>query len=420
MDRTPSLLSDLQALTDYDPSSLPVEQARQLVQRYLTPVAEQETIALQDAWLRTLALDVHSPMNVPPHDYSAMDGYALRAADLSSDETRLAVVGSAYAGHIFAGAAGPGQCIRIMTGAPIPDGCDCVVMQEQARVEGATVVIGRGHRAGENIRRTGEDIRHDEIVLARGQVIRPAEMGLLASLGLAEVPVFRKLRVAIFSTGDELRRPGTALAPGQIYDSNRYSLLGLLRELNVEILDQGSIPDDPASLKAAFVNASAQADAIITSGGVSVGEADYIKQLLAEIGEVVFWKIAMKPGRPLAFGRIGKCRFFGLPGNPVAVMVTFRQFVQDALRILMGQPPLPRFTLPATCTTPIRKTPGRTEFQRGILSQGKDGRLEVRSTGEQGSGILSSMSRANCFIVLPEAQGNVEAGSTVQVQLFPI
>ncbi len=416
---TRTLLSDLQALTDYDPSSMPVEQARQLVQRYLQPVTEQKTVTLHDAWQRTLAMDLCSPMSVPPHDYSAMDGYAVRSADLSGAETKLQLVGRSFAGHPYAGTVGAGQCVRIMTGALIPAGCDCVVMQEHVEVEGDAIIIGPGHRTGQNIRRVGEDIREGEVVLARGQVIRAAEMGLLASLGLNEIPVYRKLRVAIFSTGDELKQPGSTLAPGQIYDSNRYSLLGLLHELDVEILDQGSVPDDPASLKSALLSASLHADAIITSGGVSVGEADYIKELLAEIGEVVFWKIAMKPGRPLAFGTIGKCHFFGLPGNPVAVMVTFRQFVEDALRILMGQSPAPTFTFPVTCASPIRKVPGRTEFQRGILSQDEQGRLQVRTTGEQGSGILSSMSRANCFIVLPESQGNVEPGATVQVQPFP-
>ncbi|MDD5180796.1 MAG: molybdopterin molybdotransferase MoeA, partial [Gallionellaceae bacterium] len=265
---------------------------------------------------------------------------------------------------------------------------------------------------------TGEDMAQGATVLARGQLIRPAEMGLLASLGFNEITVYRKLRVALFSTGDELQQPGTPLAAGKIYDSNRYSLLGMLGELGVEIIDLGSIRDDKASIKTAFLNAAGQADAIITSGGVSVGEADYIKQLLMEIGEVVFWKIAMKPGKPLAYGKIGTCHFFGLPGNPVAVMVTFLQFVRDALRVLMGQQPKPAFTFQATCTSTIRKAPGRTEFQRGILSQDESGGWVVQTTGEQGSGILSSMSKANCFIVLPVSQGNAEAGCTVQVQLF--
>ena len=257
------------------------------------------------------------------------------------------------------------------------------------------------------------------VVLQRGQVIRPADLGLLASLGFSEITVYRKLRVAIFSTGDELQQPGLPLATGQIYDSNRYSLLGLLSELGgIEILDKGNVRDDRASLKTALLDGAAQADVIITSGGVSVGEADYIKVMLVEIGQVVFWKIAMKPGRPLAYGKIGACHFFGLPGNPVAVIVTFQQFVRNALKTLMGQTVQPDFTLMATCTSAIRKVPGRTEFQRGIVTQEDNGEWQVRTTGEQGSGILSSISKANCFIVLPIEQGNVAAGENVEIQLF--
>lgn len=419
-DRT--LLHSLESMGDYDPNSMPVEQARRLIQHFLGRPTEQETVHLRDALQRTLALDVRSPINVPPHDYSAMDGYALRSADVMNTPCSLKIVGSAYAGHPFAGTVRAGECVRIMTGSLIPDGCDCVVMQENVSVEGATITVSDAIRAGENIRHAGEDIAQDEIVLSRGQTVGPAGMGLLASLGFSTATVYRKLRVALFSTGDELRQPGspTPLGPGQIYDSNRYTLLGMLGELGAEIIDMGSIGDDREALKAAFLDAAGKADVIITSGGVSVGEADHIKQLLHEIGEVVFWKIAMKPGRPLAYGKIGACHFFGLPGNPVAVMVTFQQFVRDALRILMGQHLRPRMELQAICTHPIRKVAGRTEFQRGILSQGEDGKWMVRTTGEQGSGILSSMSKANCFIVLPMEQGNVDAGSTVRVQPFQV
>lgn len=415
----PSSLSDLGGQTDYDPDSMPVERAREFIRRFLQPVREQETVALRDAYQRTLAQDIVSTINVPPHDNSAMDGYALRAADLASGLTRYTLAGKAYAGSPYTGSVASGECVRIMTGALIPGGCDCVVMQEHADADGAIVTIRGSHRAGQNIRRAGEDIQQGDTVLRRGQAIGPAEMGLLASLGFGEIPVYRALRVALFSTGDELQQPGTPLGDGRIYDSNRYSLFGLLRELHVDIVDMGSVPDDPATLKTALLNAAQQADAVITSGGVSVGEADHIKRLLAEIGEVVFWKIAMKPGRPLAYGRIGTCHFFGLPGNPVAVMVTFRQFVGDALRVLMGRQPAAAFSFPVTCSSSIRKLPGRTEFQRGILTQDEHGQLQVRTTGEQGSGILSSMSRANCFLVLPEEQGNVEAGAEVRVQLFP-
>lgn len=418
MDASTPSLSELTKMEDYDPNSMRVEQARQLIRQFLSPLSEIETIPLQQAYQRTLAADIQSPMNVPPHDYSAMDGYAARHADLQQAPRQLKLVGSAFAGRPFTGQVGEGECVRIMTGALIPAGCDSVVMQEHVRVHGEQIEVGAGHKRGQNIRLVGEDIKQGSVVLARGRVLRGAEMGLLASLGFSTVKVFRKLRVAIFSTGDELRQPGEALATGQIYDSNRYSLIGLLTELGADIIDLGNIRDDKDAVRAALQNASTQADVIITSGGVSVGEADFIKQLLAELGEVVFWKLAMKPGKPLAYGKVGKCHFFGLPGNPVAVMVTFLQFVSDALRVLMGQEPKPAFTFRATTTTPIRKAAGRTEFQRGVLSQDADGNWLVAATGDQGSGILSSMTRANCFIVLPMEQGNADAGLKVQVQLL--
>jgi len=411
-------LSNLSQLEDYDPNSMPVDQARQLIRQFLEPVKEQQTIALRDAWKRTLAADVRSPMNVPPHNYSAMDGYAARHADLAGAPCSLKLIGSSFAGRPFVGQVGAGECARTMTGALIAEGCDTVVMQEHVKVNGDMIEIGAGHRRGQNIRLTGEDIEKDSTVLTRGKLIGPAEMGLLASLGFGEVSVYRRLKIAIFSTGDELRQPGTPLGEGQIYDSNRYSLIGLLSELGAEIIDLGNIRDDKDAIRTTLQQASAQADVIITSGGVSVGEADFIKDLLAELGEVVFWKLAMKPGRPLAYGKIGSCHFFGLPGNPVAVMVTYLQFVSSALRALMGQDAKPAFTLQATITSPIRKAPGRTEFQRGILSQDNEGRWLVRTTGEQGSGVLSSMSKANCFIVLPVEQGNADAGQVVQVELF--
>ena len=414
----PSLLQP-DVVNDYDPNSMSVEQARLLIQQFLTPFTQQEAVSLHTALQRTLACDVVSPMNVPPHDYSAMDGYALRHADLAVGSTKFRIIGSSFAGHPFSGKVAARECVRIMTGALIPAGCDSVVEQEIVEVDGDRVAIGDNVHCGQHIRLRGEDIEQGAIVLQRGQVIRAAEMGLLASLGFSEIKVFRKLRVALFSTGDELQQLGIPLTAGQIYDSNRYSLLGLLSELGgIEILDLGNVRDDCDRLRDVLLNAAAQADVILTSGGVSVGEADYIKQLLAEIGEVVFWKIAMKPGRPLAYGKIGACHFFGLPGNPVAVMVTFQQFVRNALKKLMGQDIEPGFIFSATCTSPIRKIPGRTEFQRGIVSQEENGEWVVRTTGAQGSGILSSISKANCYIVLPESQGNVAAGSRVHIQFF--
>jgi molybdopterin molybdotransferase len=418
MNTRPPMLSTLEAMEDYDPDSMQVEQARQLIRQFLVALTEHETINLRNALQRTLAVDIVSPMSVPPHDYSAMDGYAARSVDLANTPCKLKLIGSTHAGHPFAGHVPAGTCVRIMTGALIPDGCDCVIMQEHVNVDGDTISVSNPHRRGQNIRYAGEDIAQGATVLAHGQIIRPVEMGLLASLGLNEVTVYRKLKVALFSTGDELLQPGLPLAAGQIYDSNRYTLLGMLSEIGTEIIDMGSVRDDKDALRTTFLDASTRADVIITSGGVSVGEADYIKQLLKEIGEAVFWKIAMKPGRPLAYGKIGSCHFFGLPGNPVAVMVTFQQFVGDALRLLMGQQLKPPVEFQAICTSAIHKSPGRTEFQRGILSQDERGRWVVQTTGNQGSGILSSLSRANCYIVLPVAQGNTPAGSIVLVQLF--
>jgi molybdopterin molybdotransferase len=414
----PLTLSTLAQMDDYDPNSMPVDQARQLIRQFLTPLTETQTVKIENAWHRTLAADILSPMNVPPHDYSSMDGYAMRHADLGGTQNRLKKIGTSFAGRAFEGTVGAGECVRIMTGATIPAGSDTVVQQERARVDGDYIEFGAGHKSGENIRRTGEDIRQGAVVLARGQKLGAAEMGLLASLGFAEVSVFRKLKIAIFSTGDELVKPGNPLASGQIYDSNRYSLIGMLNDLGADILDMGSIKDDKEALRQAFTIASNEADVVITSGGASVGDADYVKQLLDEMGEVVFWKIAMKPGRPMAYGKIGKAHFFGLPGNPVAVMVTFLQFVRNALWVVMGQQAERTYTLKAALTDRIKKAPGRTEFQRGILSQSADGTWQVQTTGDQGSGILSSMSRANCFIVLPVEQGNVEPGSVVEVQLF--
>jgi molybdopterin molybdotransferase len=292
-------------------------------------------------------------------------------------------------------------------------------MQERARETRDYVSVAQGAvtKAGQNRRFAGEDLKRGGLVFRRGQPLRPAEIGMMASLGVNEIEVFRKLRVAFFSTGDELVSIGRPLDTGQIYDSNRYTIHGMLSRLHCDVIDMGVVRDAPDELERAFASAAATADVVITSGGVSVGEADFVKQLLDKLGEVLFWKIAMKPGRPLAYGRIGNAHFFGLPGNPVSVMVTFYQFVRDALLILSGQrdvAPVPTFA--ATLGAPIRKAPGRTEFQRGILTQNPEGGWTVRTTGDQGSGILSSMSQANCFIVLPSEQGNVEAGTTVQVQ----
>lgn len=405
---------------DYDPNSMPVAKARAFIHQFLAPVSGTLRVPVRSALGRVLAEDVVSPVNVPSHRNSAMDGWAMRAADLAAEgESTLEEIGASFAGKPFGGRVGPGQCVRIMTGGVVPEGADTVVMQERAKANGRKVAFAPGQRAGQNVREAGEDLRAGSLALRRGRILRPAELGLIASLGIGEIGVHRPLRVAFFSTGDELRSIGSVLAEGEIFDSNRYTLYGMLTRLGCEVLDLGVVRDDPKALERAFGEAAAIADVVMTSGGVSVGEADFVKELLTKMGEVVFWKIAMKPGRPLAYGKIGDAHFFGLPGNPVSVMVTFYQFVRDALLVLMGVDPVaPVPTFSAKCTGRLKKAPGRTEFQRGILERASDGSLSVRPTGEQGSGILKSMSDANCFIILGDATGNVEPGTLVEVQLL--
>ncbi len=411
-------LRELSCADDYDPNSMPVSKAREYIRAVLEPVTTFERLHIRDALGRVLAANVISPVDVPGHDNSAMDGYAVRFADLKPDaDANLKLIGTAFAGKPFDGKVSTGETVRIMTGAVIPQGADTVIMQERAKASGDSVSVTAVPQAGTNTRKAGEDLKKGEPALNKGQLVRPAELGLMASLGIGEVSVYRRLRVAFFSTGDELVSIGQPLGPGQIYDSNRYTLYGMLTRAGCEVLDMGVIRDTPEAIEKAFTEASETADVIITSGGVSVGEADYVKQILDRLGEVLFWKIAMKPGRPMAYGKIGGAHFFGLPGNPVAVMVTFYQFVRDALAVLQGQTtikPLP--TMKARCTAPIKKAPGRTEFQRGILSRGEDGEWTVKPTGDQGSGILSSMSQAHCFIVLPTETGRLDAGAIVEVQ----
>jgi molybdopterin molybdotransferase len=346
-----------------------------------------------------------------------MDGFAVRSSDLKNQEIHLNLVGTAFAGRPFAGTVGAGECVRIMTGAVMPKGADTVVVQEVCRAEGGRVAIPPGQKAGQNVRAAGEDLKAGVPVLEPGRALVAADLGLIASLGIGEVAVKRRLRVAFFSTGDELVSIGAPLKEGQVYDSNRYTLHGMLMRLGVEIQDLGVVRDDPAALEAAFRRAAASADAVITTGGVSVGEADFIRQLMAKLGEVLFWKIAMRPGRPMAFGRIGGAFLFGLPGNPVAVMVTFYQFVRNALFTLQGRTQFSLPVLSAESAAAIRKVPGRTEYQRGVVYT-DGGRWKARITGQQGSGVLRSMSEANCFIVLEHERGNVQAGEPVQVQLF--
>lgn len=416
MNRIEAIVS---CLDGYDPDALQVDKAREAIRACLTPVAETERVALRDALGRVLAQDVVPSIDVPAHDNSAMDGYAVRSADLKPDgEVVLREIGAALAGRPFRGEVGEGECVRVMTGAVLPPGTDTVVIQEVVRADAGHITVPPGQKRAQHVRYAGEDLKAGVPVLRPGTLLRPAELGLIASLGLGEVSVKRRLRVAFFATGDELASIGAPLREGEVYDSNRYTLHGMLARMGVQIEDLGVVRDDPALLEAAFRKAAANADVIITTGGVSVGEADFVKPLAAKLGEVLFWKIAMRPGRPMAFGRIGSAFLFGLPGNPVAVMVTFYQFVRGALLYLAGRGDdheLP--LLKAVAAVPLRKVPGRTEYQRGVLFREGDA-WKVRSTGQQGAGVLRSMSEANCFIVLEHDRERVAAGEAVQVQLF--
>ena len=397
---------------------LSTAEARARILAAVTPVAERERLALGDALGRVIAAEVPSPIDVPGHTNSAVDGYALRGDELA-EGARFEIAGRALAGHPFNGEVLPGTCVAITTGAAVPGGADTVVMQEDTDAQDTDVVIRRACGRGDNVRQAGEDIPAGGIVARVSDRITPPLLGVLASLGLDELAVYGRPRVAVFSTGDEIREPGEPLPRGCVYDSNRYTLRALLAGSDVEIIDLGLIPDDREQLRHALSEAAAVSDAILTSGGVSVGEADFIKEILAELGAVAFWKLAIKPGRPLTFGTLGNSLFFGLPGNPVAAMVTFLQFVRPALEKLSGATPQPPVRLRARCRDRLRKRPGRREFQRAILTQDTSGRLEVALTGRQGSGVLTSMSLANCLIVLTEEQESIDPGTEVGVELLP-
>ena len=436
-------MTDLNHLSPNSPilltASLHVDEARKAIASLVTELLQEsrnmnnasdvESVSLDQAINRILAEDLLSPINVPAADNSAMDGFAFNGdcLDESDNIVTLKVLGTAYAGKPFIESIGAGECVKIMTGALMPHGCDTVIPQEFTEsVDGSSVDFKKNQlKRGENRRLRGEDLQSGKAAIKAGRLLRPSDLGLAASLGIAILQVHRKLKVAILSSGDELRALGQALDAGSIYDSNRYSLTGLLNRLNLEIIDCGIVRDDPASLKAAFIEAASKADVLISSGGVSVGEADFTKQIMQELGDVGFWKIAMRPGRPMAFGILKsvndsgrKALFFGLPGNPVAVMVTFYQFVRSALLQLNGASQTEAPLTQAVAEEAIRKKPGRTEFQRAILGRGADGRPTVKLTGSQGAGILRSMSEANCFVILSHDQGNVAAGDWVDVALF--
>ncbi|WP_133647991.1 gephyrin-like molybdotransferase Glp [Paraburkholderia flava] len=417
-------------VAQYDPHALPVHAAQAIVRQWATPLEAVERVPLHDALDRVLAEDLVSPIDVPAHDNCAMDGYAFHSAALGAGNTEviLSVAGKALAGHPFTGKIAANACVRVMTGAWLPDGCDTVVPQELVSLDGDTIRFpADALRAGANWRRAGEDLARGGLALHAGRIVRASDVGLLASLGVVEVTVRRRLRVALFSTGDELRSPGEPLAPGCVYDSNRHTLAAMLRRLNAETLDLGIVRDEPAALEAALRHAATSADVVLSSGGVSVGEADFTRKLLQSFGDVAFWSLAMRPGRPLAFGRIwsgerpGAGRpalYFGLPGNPVAVMVTFYLIVREALLAMSCATSQPPVLIAAASREAIRKRPGRTEFQRGIAERDAHGQWHVAPTGSQSSGALSSMSEANCFIVLAHEQANIDAGDTVDIMLF--
>lgn len=384
----------------------------------ITPLTESETLPLAACFGRVVAEDIISPLNVPGFDNSAMDGYAVRIADLQSGNP-LPVAGKAFAGQPFDGEWPAGTCIRIMTGAPVPAGCDAVVMQEQSEHTAEGVRFTAPVRANQNIRRAGEDIAQGACVFAAGTKLTAAELPVVASLGIPEVRVLRKVRVALFSTGDELQLPGQPLADGQIYDTNRLAVHLMLSQLGYEVINLGIVPDSPQQLRDTFIAADSQADVVISSGGVSVGEADYTKTMLDELGEIAFWKLAIKPGKPFAFGKLSHSWFCGLPGNPVSATLTFYQLVQPLLAKLSGDTtPWQPLRLRARAAGRLKKSPGRLDFQRGVLRCGEDGTLEVSTTGHQGSHIFSSFSQGNCFIVLERERGNVEAGEWVDVEMF--
>ncbi len=410
---------DYSCMDDYDPNSILPDEALKIIFNKISATTETESIPIRESLGRVLATNITSEINVPSGRNSAMDGYAINAVDLPfNGKISLKIIGSSFAGKPSNIKIKKGECIRIMTGAIMPDGSDTVVMQEAVERSGDTIALGIETKAGNNVREAGEDLAIGDLVLEKGIKVTPADIGLLASLGLAKVTVYRKIRVAFFSTGDELRSVGDKLDNGAIYDSNRYTLYGMLKRLGVDTIDMGVVKDNRKLMDKALSDAKGKSDVLITSGGVSVGEADYVKESLLKYGEVDFWKVAMKPGRPFTFGKLDSTYFFGLPGNPVSVMVTFYQFVQPALKRIIGEKATSPMLLKVPCISKLKKRPGRVEYQRGILECDDTGRMTVRKTGAQGSGILRSMADANCFIVLSLENNGVSPEDLVDVQLF--
>ncbi len=396
-------------------SLMPFEEAREKTLARVSPVRERERVALGAAPGRVLAAPVVAPHDVPNHDNSAMDGYAVRFADLKAEgEVRLSLAGVVAAGDEAGAVLKPGEALRILTGAPVPAGCDCIVIQEVVRLEGGSVVVPGGQERHQHIRRAGQDIAVGTEVFGAGRILGPAEIGMLASLGIGQVEVVRRLRVAVLSTGNEVCEPGRAIAPGQLYDSNRASLKAALAALRVEVIDLGIARDRREEIEAALRRGAAEADVVLSSGGVSVGDFDLVKDVIDELGAIDFWKVRMKPGKPQAHGRLGDAAFFGLPGNPVSVLVTYLLLVRPALLRMMGTDPGPLryLRLPYRGET-IRKSHDRAEFMRGWVRYGAEG-AHVESTGAQGSGILSSMAAADVLIHLPEAPVTIRDGDMVE------
>jgi len=404
-------------LAEYDPNAMQIESAKKLIGSFIKPIKETETIKLLDSLNRVLAVNLVSPINVPNYDNSAMDGFGFNICSLKNTK-KLKVKDTVVAGKPIKFSVKVGEAIQIMTGGKIPKGVDTVIPIELVEYTNNEITFIEMPNVGANIRKCGEDIKQKDIVLSKGTLLHPAELGLIASLGLSKIKVFKKLKVGFFSTGDEIVKVGEKIKSGQVYNSNHFTIYSMLNRLNIESIDLGLISDSKLIIKNTLLKAEKQADVIITTGGVSVGEADYMKEVLKEIGQVLFWKLSIKPGRPMAYGKINKTDFFGLPGNPVSAMVTFYQIVQGALKIKMGltlEDVIP--LLKVECVESIFKRPGRTEFQRGMLFE-SNGLWKVKTTGQQGSGILSSMSKANCFIVLGSDRGAIKAGEMVNIQLM--
>lgn len=398
---------------------LTLEQARAKMLESITPVTDTIEIATMSSFGYVIAEDILSPINVPNYRNSAMDGYAVKASDLPAAGSRpFKLVGTSWAGTPFSGEVNSNECIRIMTGAKLADDTDTVIMQEHITIDNDNIVISSGHKAEQNVRCAGDDIKQGAIVLRKGKLINAAEMGLIASLGFAKVKVLRQLKVSFFSTGDELKGVGETLEDGQIYDSNRYTIFGMLQKLNVHINDMGVIPDDREKIEVAFLTAAEQSDVIITSGGVSVGDADFVKETLEKLGQINFWKLAMKPGKPLAFGKVRNAIFLGLPGNPVSVMATYYQLGLPAIQYLSGNQNYKQVIAKARVTEPFYKRPGRLDFQRAIFSYDDNGELVVKGVGTQASHILSGMSLANCFAIIPAQSGTVNPGEMIEIQPF--